>query len=343
MTKVAVLTGGSTAERDVAFAGAAQVVASLRRSGYDVAVVDTVNGSINRDDEHLVLTPRVSASAPDPAHLANWRSKELATDAIRSPEVTGAALVFIVLHGEQGEGGGLQLELDALGATYTGSGPSGSANAMDKNLAKSIMRDVGIPTPDWVMWTGSNTDYSNLGFPLIVKPSRVGSTLGLSVVKNAGEIDLAVTEALRYDSDVMFESFVSGREFTVGVLGDRVLAVGEIIPEHEIFDYECKYTPGMSQEIFPARISGELEQNLRNLALEVHQALGLRHFSRIDFLESSEGIFCLEANTLPGMTQTSLLPQSAGADGIDFDSLCREICTLALPETLGNNPSPPTI
>lgn len=330
MKRVTVLTGGSTAERYVAFAGAAQVVASLRRSGYNVTVVDTVDGPVSPENEIRVLTTEVSHSAPEPGCLAEWRSRELATDAVSLPEITDTNLVFIMLHGDQGEGGDLQGTLDKIGIRYTGSGPQGSVNAMDKDRAKSLMRDAHIPTPDWVMWMDPDTDFSKLGSPFVVKPSRVGSTLGLSIVSDLRDVDKAVRNAQEYDSDVMLESFIPGREFTVGVLGNQPLAVGEIIPKHEIFDYECKYTPGMSQEIFPAAISEASAEKLQHLALDVHEILGLRHFSRVDFIESSDGFFCLEANTLPGMTKTSLLPQSAAAAGFDFDSLCARICSLAL-------------
>ncbi len=328
--KITVLTGGSTAERDVAFAGAAQVVVSLRNSGHDVTVVDTVTGPMTPERESKLLKSAVSRAAPDHSSVVNWRELEEQTGALGSSDVLNADLVVIILHGEQGEGGDLQEELDNAGVRYAGSGPTGSRNAMDKDRAKSLMREASVPTPDWVMWNGRDTDVTHLGFPLIVKPSRVGSTVGLSVVRRPEDLVSAVQEALLYDKDVMCELYVSGREFTVGVLGERALAVGEIIPEHEIFDYECKYTPGMSQEIFPAPVDEKLERRLKELALEVHRALGLKHFSRIDFLVSAEGVFCLEANTLPGMTGTSLLPQSAAAEGIDFDSLCNQICSLAL-------------
>jgi D-alanine-D-alanine ligase len=169
-----------------------------------------------------------------------------------------------------------------------------------------------------------------LGWPVIVKPSRGGSTVGLSLVKNAKGLDQALELAARYDDDVMAEQFIPGRELTVGVLGDVPLPVGEIIPKHELFDYECKYTPGMSQEIFPADLDPGVARQLQELALTAHRAVKLGGYSRVDFRLSPEGdIFCLEANTLPGMTRMSLLPQAARAAGIEFPELCERLLQLA--------------
>ncbi len=167
--------------------------------------------------------------------------------------------------------------------------------------------------------------------PLIVKPSKTGSTLGLSVVTSPAELPTAVEAAREHDDEVMLEQFVVGREFTIGVLDDRTLAVGEIIPDHPIFDYECKYTPGLTQEIFPAEIPDDLKQNLATLAIRAHRCLKLRDFSRVDFrIDPSGTPQCLEVNTLPGLTAASLLPQSAAAVGIPFDELCERICQAAL-------------
>jgi len=159
----------------------------------------------------------------------------------------------------------------------------------------------------------------------------VGSTVGLTVVRSLRDLDAAVAEAARYDDQVLLEAYVPGREFTVGVLGERALAVGEIVPSHEIFDYECKYTPGMTREIFPAAIPEDLADRMQRLALVAHRALLLEDFSRVDFRLGDDGVpYCLEVNTLPGLTATSLLPQSAQAVGIPFDALCNEVCRLAL-------------
>jgi D-alanine-D-alanine ligase len=166
---------------------------------------------------------------------------------------------------------------------------------------------------------------------LVVKPSREGSTIGLTLLHDLAGLDAAVELAQQSDHEVLLESFVDGRELTVGILGDEALTAGEIVPRHEIFDYECKYTPGMSEEIFPAPIDAALTAEVRALALRAHRVLKLRDFSRVDFrIDRAGRPWCLEVNTLPGMTATSLLPQSAAAAGIPFDELCDRMCRMAL-------------
>jgi len=331
MNRVTVLTGGATPERAVAFAGAAQVVAALRNRQYQVTVVDTVDGPLDPAAEARYLVTNVGRTPPDDALLQAMQQRELGPQLADLPQIRDAGLVFVVLHGRPGEGGTLQALLDLAGVSYTGSGPLGSALAMDKDMAKRLFRSAGVATPDWVMWPVGSSELGRLDYPLVVKPSKVGSTVGLTVVHSVDQVDDAVEVALRYDNEVLLERYVPGRELTVGVLGERPLAVGEIIPQHEIFDYECKYTPGMSREIFPADIPASLADRLQALALTAHQALKLRDFSRVDFrLDAKLTPHCLEANSLPGLTPTSLLPQSAAAVGIDFPTLCERLCELAL-------------
>jgi D-alanine-D-alanine ligase len=174
-----------------------------------------------------------------------------------------------------------------------------------------------------------------IGVPVIVKPSKQGSTVGLTVVKKIDDLWPAIEEAAKYDDEVMVEQFIPGRELTVGILGDEALPVGEIIPVHEIYDYECKYTAGMAREIFPADLSAEETRTIQELALRAFRALKLGGYARIDFRMAPDGVFyCLEANTLPGMTALSLIPQAAAAAGISFPELCERIVQLAL-ETQG--------
>jgi D-alanine-D-alanine ligase len=338
MTDITVLTGGSTPERDVAFAGAAQVVDALRDLGHTVTVVDTVHGTLATEQERDYLVPTVGKQPPSEEALADLARQELGPALVTLPEISHAALVFPVLHGRQGEGGEIQSLLDGAGVPYAGSGPLGSALAMDKDLAKRLFRYAGIPTADWAMWPADLKAVTALGLPLIVKPSRVGSTVGLSVIDRPDDLPQAVEEAGRYDDEVILEAFAPGREFTVGILGTEALAVGEIIPRHAIFDYECKYTPGMTEEIFPADVSRDLETLMRKLALYAHRSLKLRDFSRVDFRLADDGTpVCLEVNTLPGLTATSLLPQSAAARGIGFAELCDRICHFALERSADRN------
>ena len=202
---------------------------------------------------------------------------------------------------------------------------------MDKDVSKRLFRGAGVPTADWAMAPVSRAEAgASFGWPMVVKPSKQGSTVGLTVVKEPSGYEEAVELAARYDDEVMIERFVPGRELTVGVLEGQPLAVGEIIPRHEIFDYECKYTPGMSEEIFPADLPAPVARECQRLAVLAHEALKLGGYSRVDFRLTAAGeAFCLEVNTLPGMTATSLLPQSARAVGIEFPDLCDRICRTA--------------
>ena len=250
---------------------------------------------------------------------------------VELPEIAEADVVFLVLHGRPGEGGTLQAVLDAASVPYTGSGALGSALAMDKDVAKRLFEWAGVPTAAWRMWPAARAEVEALGWPLVVKPSNVGSTIGLTLAHAYAEVEPAVQQALRYDDEVLLEQFVPGRELTCGVLGERALAVGEIVPRHELFDYECKYTPGMSREIFPAELPEDVTRAVQAQALAVHRVLKLRDFSRVDFRLGADGTpRCLEANTLPGLTRTSLLPQSAAAAGVAFGELCETICRHAL-------------
>jgi D-alanine-D-alanine ligase len=201
---------------------------------------------------------------------------------------------------------------------------------MDKDIAKRLFRAAGVPTPDWHLWPCTEAEIADLGLPLIVKPSKVGSTVGLTLVADASGVPDAVGIASKFDDEILLERFVDGIELTVGVLGDRALGVGEIRPAHDIFDYECKYTPGMCEEVFPAQLDPVVTARAQELALKTHQALKLRDYSRIDFRAGpDETLYCLEANTLPGLTPTSLLPQSAAAAGIPFGELCDHIVRTA--------------
>ena len=329
--KVTVLTGGATAERAVAFATAAQVVAALRERRHEVRVVDTVSGLLSEDEERRLLTGEVGRALPGVENFDERERRFISVQLATLPAVTGAEVLFPCLHGGRGEGGTLQGVLEVVGVPYTGSGPLGSALAMDKDLSKRLFRAAGVPTPAWFMAPVAPEDITTaLGWPVIIKPSKQGSTVGLTLVKQAKDLDAAVAEAARHDDEVMAEQFIAGREFTVGVLGDVPLPVGEIIPKHELFDYECKYTPGMSEEVFPAKVDARLARQLQELALTAHRALKLGGYSRVDFRATAEGdIFCLEANTLPGLTRTSLFPQAARAAGIEFTELCERICKLA--------------
>ncbi len=328
---VTVLTGGTSVERDVAIASAVQVVGALRRRGHRVAVVDTAGGVVPESEEARALNATVGAAPPSIEHLIGLERGVLLSSLATLPVVRNADVLFLALHGGRGEDGTLQAVLDVLEVPYTGSSALGSALAMDKDLSKRLFTLAGVPTAPWLMAPASIATVSDhLGWPVVVKPSKQGSTVGLSVVKQPDGLAPAIELASRYDDEVMIEAFVPGRELTVGILDDRALAVGEIIPQHEIFDYECKYTPGMAVEIFPADLSAATREQCHAFALASHRALKLGGYSRVDFRLTPAGeLSCLEVNTLPGMTATSLLPQSAAAAGIPFAELCERICQAA--------------
>ena len=330
--RVTVLTGGTSIERDVAIASAGQVVGALRSHEHLVAVIDTASGEITPEDEAEFLGGPVGTAPPDPEHLRSSEQEFLLEHLAKSGAVRNADVLFLALHGGWGEDGRIQALLDMVGIPYTGSGSLASAVAMDKDISKRLFRHSGIATPDWMMAPASRAEVDGrLGWPAVVKPSKQGSTVGLTIVDQPADLAAAIEEASHFDDEVMIEAYVPGRELTVGVLGHEALTVGEIIPQHRIFDYECKYTPGMSQEIFPADITPEIRDEVQRLALSAHRALKLGGYSRVDFrLTPDDQLFCLEVNTLPGLTGTSLLPQSARASGIELAELCDTICRLAL-------------
>jgi D-alanine-D-alanine ligase len=331
--KIAVLFGGTSSERDVSIASGSQVVQALRDGGHDVIPVDTAAGVLDAGAERQLLRGEVPEAPPDEEALDLMRTGD-ATALTKAPELAGVDVLFLALHGGAGEGGTLQALLDLTGIPYTGSGMLGSALAMDKDIAKRLMMLAGVPTAPWLMAPVLLEDVEQrIGFPCVVKPSKQGSTMGLTVVKRVAELEPAVQLAARYDDEVMIEAFIPGREITVPVLGDEALPVGEIFSTHEIFDYAAKYQPGGAEEVFPADLTGPQTVEVQSLALKAHRALKLRGFSRVDFRMDAEGVFwCLEANTLPGMTAASLFPKGARAAGISFTEVCERLCRLAMEE-----------
>lgn len=323
--------GGVSSEREVSLASGAQVARALRSRGHQVVAVDTTRGVLSAEAEAALLEAGVGASPP-PAHLPDLLETGDVTLLTRAPELENVDVVFPALHGGAGEDGTLQALLDLTGFVYAGSGRLGCTLSMDKEVSKRLLRDAGVPTPPWLMAPVElDRVEEELGLPVIVKPPSGGSTLGLTLAHDRQELEEAVEESRRYEERVLYEAYVRGRELTVGVLGDRALPVGEIIPAHELFDYECKYQPGLAEEIFPADLPEDTAGHLQALALEVHGLLFLQDFSRVDFILDDDGRpWCLEANALPGLTSNSLLPRAAAAGGLSFPELCEEIVRLAL-------------
>ncbi|MGR0480801.1 MAG: D-alanine--D-alanine ligase family protein [Candidatus Electronema sp. V4] len=304
--RLALIAGGTSGEREVSLRGAAGVEQALNKDKYEVVRYDP---------------------ATDLARLA--------ADA---PELDAA---FILLHGIGGEDGTVQGMLELLGIPYQGSGVLGSALAMHKHLAKVMYRLHGLPVAAWEMAEKAHVVepaplLAKLRLPLVVKPVRQGSSLGMSIVRQAEQLAAALAKAFEHDSEVMVEEFISGREITVGVLGNEkltALPLVEIIPDRrfDFFDYEAKYTPGATREVCPAEVSEAIRDKAQDYGLRAHNALQLRGYSRTDMIIREDGeIFLLETNTIPGMTPTSLLPQAAAQIGLDFPALLDRLIELAL-------------
>ncbi len=339
--RIAVLFGGTSAERDVSIVSSAQIVRALRSRGHHVVAIDTALGILDQSGERALFEAKVGTRPPTEGNGLGV----LAIDPVRffaDPRLQGIDLAFLGMHGGAGEDGHLQALLDLQGIPYTGSGMLASACAMDKDVAKRLMRLAGVPTADWLMAPPASDHAAHaamaakveaqLGWPVVVKASKQGSTVGLSVVRQADQLPAAIAQAYLHDDEVLLERFVPGRELTVGILDGQALAVGEIVlHKGEIFDYQAKYQPGGVSEVFPAVIDAAVAGEVQRLGVQVAHALKLRDYCRVDFRFDPHGrLWCLEANTLPGMTAMSLLPQSAAAVGMSFERLCEAICNIAL-------------
>jgi D-alanine-D-alanine ligase len=325
--KIAVLFGGTSEEREVSIASAAQIIPALRRLGHDVSAVDAATGRLDSAAERRLLASGVAPEPPSDAQIASIRGRAIVLSA-SAFNIREVELVFLALHGGAGEDGRIQAMLDLAGLAYTGSNHIASAAAMDKDLSKRLFRSVDVPTPNWLMAPSrADTVEHALGWPVVVKPNKQGSTVGLTVVREPSRLQPAIDRAGAYDSEVMLEAFIAGREFTVGILEGEALPVGEIIAPGEVFDYQSKYQAGGAREVFPADIVPAESRQLQQMALRAHAVLKLGAYSRIDFRRDDKGRYwCLEANSLPGMTATSLLPQAAKAAGIEFPELLDRIC-----------------
>ena len=329
---VTVLLGGTSEERRVSLASGRAVVEALRSRGHQVLTVDPAFGAIPSADEDRYLGGAVGATPPDLDELRRMGRSALGAALAEIPAVRDADVVFIALHGGDGENGRIQALLDLAGVRYTGSGHLGCAIASDKRLSKELLDLAGVPTPPWAARLASPAVVlDTLGLPLVVKPSNGGSTVGLTIVRRAGELEPAIGLAARYDADVLCERFVPGRELTVTVLDGEALPAVEIFPGREIYDYESKYTPGMSRYETPAALAADEVGRLGELAVRAAGALRQSSFTRIDFRrhEDDGEFWCLEANAVPGLTATSLVPKAAAAAGIPFPELCERIVRAA--------------
>ncbi len=339
---ILVLAGGLSPERNVSLSSGSLISAALRRRGHKVLTVDVYEGTALTAEPRDMFTSEqteafsVSEEIPDLEALIakNGGRRELIGRGVL--ELCRIAdIVYIALHGAMGENGQLQATLDNFGIKYTGSGYVGSLLAMDKDIAKRMMRDAGVATPEWIYCSASEYDADRIikevGFPCVVKPVGGGSSVGVSIVNSPDELAAAFAEVNKFEASLLVERMIKGREFTCGILEGRVLPPVEIIPKQGFYDYKNKYQKDATTEICPAPISVEEFEAMAEATKSAFQALRLSGYARFDYIMDDSGKFwCLEANTLPGMTPTSLFPQEAAAVGIGYDELCERIAMTAL-------------
>ncbi len=341
--KILVLMGGLSPERNVSLSSGSLIASALREKGHSVLALDLYEGIDNSvNDIDLLFTSIQQERIPVPAGLPdlkalidshNGRTDEVGPRVIEACRI--ADCVFLALHGATGENGQLQAMLDIYGVNYSGSGYIGSMLAMDKDIAKKLMRAEGILTPDWVrIDTQKEQNIKDIisvtGLPAVVKPCSCGSSVGVFIVNTEEELTSALTNAAKYERYIMVEQKITGRELTCAFFDGKALPPVEIIPKTGFYDYLNKYKQNATTEICPAPIGDENTQKIYCITEKGFSALRLNGYARFDYiLDEQNNAWCLEANTLPGMTPTSLLPQEAAADGIDYGELCEKIAMLA--------------
>lgn len=345
--KIVVLAGGLSTERDVSLASGAGICKTLRDRGHEAFLLDVYLGFpydaekleevFTLPNAGLEIAEGIKTTAPDLPAIKASRADQ--SDCFLGPNVIDicrlADIVFMGLHGDVGENGKLQATFDILGIRYTGPNYLGSALAMDKGIAKKIFRMAGVPTPlgTTLKKSQKGTELAELGLslPVVLKPCAGGSSIGVFIVNTEDEYKDAIEKSFTYEDEIVIEPYIKGREFAVGIIDGKALPVIEIIPKTGFFDYANKYQAGATQEICPAPIEPEIAEKMQRATELAFQALKLDIYSRADFLLDEHGdIFCLEMNTLPGMTATSLLPQEAKAAGIEYGELCELIIQKSL-------------
>lgn len=339
--KIVVLAGGLSPERDVSLSSGTMATNALLSLGHQAILVDLFFGLPDWDgttDLFAGAKPlpafRVSESEPDLDALRLSR-REGFNDYIglNVPELCARAdIVYMALHGDCGENGELQAFFDSRNIRYTGSGAVGCRNAMDKWISKQLFSEAGILTPRGILLkAGDPFDPESLPLPCVVKPCNGGSSIGVSIVNDRRDLYDALKLAFSMENTILVEEYIKGRELSCGVLGDAALPPIEIIPLHGFYDYKNKYQAGASREVTPAEIDAAATEKIQSTALRVFRLLGLSVYGRIDFLLTETGdAYCLEANTLPGMTPTSLLPQEAAVVGYSYEKLCDTIISMSL-------------
>ncbi len=337
---IVVLAGGTSTERDVSFSTGKNVYEAVKKNGHKAIILDPYMGYdkeiediFDKDIDWAGEIEAVKENNPDID----------AVKAMRNPEYKGffgpnvlklcleADVVFMALHGENGENGKVQAAFDLEGICYTGTDTLSSAVCLNKGMAKEVMAYAGIPVPKGVhLYKGDCTD-NTVGYPCVVKSCCGGSSVGVSIVNDKSQYDAAIAEGFKYDDEVVIEEYIAGREFSVGVIEGKALPIIEIAPLQGFYDYKNKYQAGSTVETCPALLDANKTNEMQQYAERAFKALRLRDYARMDFMMAKDGrLFCLEANTLPGMTCTSLIPQEAAAIGMSFEELIEKFISLAL-------------
>lgn len=344
--KIVVLAGGLCSERNVSIVSGTKVYSALKGKGHNVVLLDVFMGyekspcdidKLFSENYSFVDDMSVGEAVPDLEKIKASRKNQSdcflgdnVVDICRSADIT-----FLALHGGQGENGQIQATFDILGIKYTGANYLGSAIAMNKGVTKSVLKQNKIGTPHGEIYTKTHLENGEIKrwccFPCVVKPCNGGSSVGVSIVENKEDFLSAVKEAFLWEDEIVVEQYVKGREFSIGVIKGNALPIIEIIPESGFYDYVNKYQAGRTKDVCPAELDDRITMMLQKEAERAFNALNLDSYARIDFLlDEDNNTYCLEANTLPGMTPTSLLPQEAKVLGYEFDDLCEKIVEVSL-------------
>lgn len=327
--RIALLLGGTSPEREVSKSTGQSIYNALKTLGYKTTVIDPAYGDEQPENPELFFSKEDFKPISNPNYIK----------ALNLPIWEEIDLAFLALHGKWGEDGTIQSMLELKEIRYTGSRVLSSALAMDKVKSKILFDHHRVRTPKWITLKNneSKADYvierikNELGFPVVIKPNDQGSTVGLSICKSENEVENDIRLASEFSERVLIEEYISGRELTVAVIDESPLPVLEIIPKHGIYDYECKYTSGMSEYIVPAKLPEIVFKELQVMAVQAFKSLRCEGYARVDFRLNPENIpYCLEVNTLPGMTSLSLVPKMAKAAGMSFEQLIEKIITLSL-------------
>ncbi len=337
---IVVLAGGISTERDVSLISGKMIYRALKENGHKVILLDVFLGYekdsadiFEKHEDWEAQVTGIKETNPDIEAVKrlrpDWKKNFFGPNVLDICQ--RADVVFMALHGENGENGKIQACFDLMGITYTGTDYVSSALSMDKGLAKDIFRQHGVPSPAGICLKKGEADPGTVAFPCVVKASCGGSSVGVSIARNETEYEEAKKEAFRYDNEAVIEQYIEGREFSVGVLEGKALPIIEIAPLQGFYDYKNKYQAGSTVETCPAELSQEKTREMQKYAEMAFAALRLKNYARMDFMMGKDGsIYCLEANTLPGMTPTSLLPQEAAAVGIGYNALCEKLIEISL-------------